>query len=135
MASDRVLINVFLLGVMDPYQGLDRLDHTLRVSNEVSIDIVGGQSGLELSQKPRQMDDLAMRSTHRTQAVIVGEEFREFWLYRGFVVSLMFHDLLRNDLVCLRNQYDCGRSLGIIQRIGDFPQSVEPGFHPFVILP
>ena len=73
-----MLINVFLLGVVDPHQGLDRLDHTLRISNEVSIGIFGRQSGLELSQKTRQMDDLAVRSTHRTQAVIVGEELGEF---------------------------------------------------------
>ena len=31
MASDRVLINVFLLGIVDPHQGLDQLDHTLRI--------------------------------------------------------------------------------------------------------
>ena len=135
MASDRVLINVFLLGVVDPHQGLDRLDHTLRISNEVSIGVFGRQAGLELSKKTRQMDDLAMRSAHRTQAVTVGEELREFWINLGLVVSLMFDDLSRNDLVCLGNQCDRGRALGIVQRIGDFPQPVEPGFHPFVILP
>ena len=31
VACDRVLINVFLLGVVDPHQGLDQLDHTLRI--------------------------------------------------------------------------------------------------------
>ena len=101
MASDRVLINVFLLGVVDPHQGLDQLDHTLRISDEVSIGIFGREAGLKLSQKTRQMDDLAMRSTHRTQAVTVGEELGEFWINLGFVVSLMFDDLSRNDLVCL----------------------------------
>ena len=47
------------------------------------------------------MDDLAVRSTYRTQAVIVGEELGEFWIYFGFVVALMFDDLSRNDFVCL----------------------------------
>ncbi len=101
MANDRVLINVFLLGVVDPHQGLDQLDYTLRVSNEVSIGIVGRQARLELSQKTRQMDNLAMRSTHRTQAVIVGEELREFWINLGLIVLFVFDDLSGDDLVCL----------------------------------
>ena len=33
LASNRVLVNVFLLSIVDPYQGFDRLDHTLRISN------------------------------------------------------------------------------------------------------
>ena len=39
------------------------------------------------------MDDLAMRSTHRTQAVTVGEELCEFRINLGLVVALMFDDL------------------------------------------
>ena len=42
-----------------------------------------------------------MRSTHRTQAVIVSEELGEFGINLGLVVPLMFDDLSRNDFVCL----------------------------------
>ena len=47
------------------------------------------------------MDDLAVRSTHRAQAVTVGEKLGEFWINLGLVVAFMFDDLSRNDLVCL----------------------------------
>ena len=80
------------------------------------------------------MDDLAVRSTHRAQAVIVGEKFGEIRIDLGLVIAFMFDNLARNDLVCLGNQCDCGNSLGIIQRIGDFPQPVECGFKSLVIL-
>lgn len=49
VTSDCVLINVLLLGVVDTDQGLDQLDNTLRVSNEVAISILGGKSARELS--------------------------------------------------------------------------------------
>ena len=47
------------------------------------------------------MDNLAVRSTHCTQAVIVGEEFCEFGIHFRLIFALMFDDLPRNDLVCL----------------------------------
>ena len=101
LAHDRVLINVFLLGVVDPHQGLDRLDHALRISDEISIGIFGSEACLELSQQTRQMDDLAVRPAHCTQAVIVGEESWRVRIDLGLVVSLMFDDLSRDDFVCL----------------------------------
>ena len=95
MASDCVLIDVFFLSVVDPHQGLDRLDHTLRISDQVSIGVLGSKSGPKLSQKTRQMDDLAMGSTHSPQAVIIGEEFCEFGINLGLVLPFMFDDLMR----------------------------------------
>ena len=100
MASRRVFVDVLFLRIVDPHQGLDRLDHALCISNQVSIGIVGCQVRLELSQETRQMDDLAVRSTHRAQAVIVGEKFGEFRIDLGLVLAFMFDNPSRNDL-CL----------------------------------
>ena len=80
------------------------------------------------------MDNLPVGSAHCAQAVIVSEKLCEFRIDLGLILAFMFDDLSRNDCVCLRNQCDCSNSLGIIQRIGNFPQPVEPGFNPFVIL-
>ena len=80
------------------------------------------------------MDNLPVGSAHRTQSMIVGEKPCEFRIDLGLILAFMLHDLSRNDCVCLRNQCDCSNSLGIIQRIGNFPQPIEPGFNPFVIL-
>jgi len=101
MTSDCVLIDVLFLSVVDPHQGLDRLDHTLRVSDEVSIGILGSKSGPKLSQKTRQMDDLAMGPTHSPQPVIIGQEFCKFGINLCLVIPLVFDDLSRNDFVCL----------------------------------
>lgn len=51
MARARVLINVFLLGVVYPHQSLNRLDHTLRISNQISISLLGSEAVLKLPQE------------------------------------------------------------------------------------
>ena len=59
-----MLVNVLLLGVVDPHQGLGELDHTLRIPDQVSIGIFGRAARLKLPRN-RQMDDLAVRPAHR----------------------------------------------------------------------
>ena len=62
MASRRVFVDVLLLRIVYPYQGLDQLDHALCISNQVSICIIGFESIYELSQETRQVDDLSVGS-------------------------------------------------------------------------
>ena len=53
MARRRVFVDVLLLRIVYPYQGLDQLDHALCISNQVSICIIGFKSIYELSQEAR----------------------------------------------------------------------------------
>ena len=96
-----MFVDVFLLGIVDSHQGLDRLDHPLSISDEVAIGFFGSE-GLELPKQTRQMDDLAVGSAHCTQAVAVSEKFGEFRIDAGLVIALMFNDLsVRLIFVCL----------------------------------
>ena len=40
MPRDRVLVDVFFLGVVDAHKGLDRLDHALRVADQIAVGIL-----------------------------------------------------------------------------------------------
>ena len=51
MARARMLINVLFLGVVYPHQGLNRLDHTLRISNQISVGLLGSEAILKLAQE------------------------------------------------------------------------------------
>jgi hypothetical protein len=73
----------------------------LSISDEVSIGFFGREPGLELPQQTRQVDDLAVCSTHCTQTVTVGEKFCEARIDGGLVVEFMFDDLPCNDRVRL----------------------------------
>ena len=67
------------------------------------------------------MDDLTVRAAHSPQAMAVRKKLGQTGIHRTLVVALMFDNLLRDDLVRLRNQRDRGTFCGIIQRVSDLP--------------
>ncbi len=66
-----MLVDIFLLHVVNAHKGLDRLDNPLCVSNEVTISILGLQALRNSRQQSSQMEDLTMRPAHCSQAMPV----------------------------------------------------------------
>ena len=61
------LVDILFLRVVEAHQRLDRLDHPLRVADEIAVDVLRRQAFGEAGEQPREVQDLAMRAAHRRE--------------------------------------------------------------------
>jgi len=69
-----MLINIFLLRIMNSHQSLDRLDDALRIAHKISIDISWSKPFRNTIEQTREMLDFTMGTTHRSKTMRVTKE-------------------------------------------------------------
>ncbi len=59
-----MLVDIFLLGVVNAHKRLDGLDHALRIPNEIAISVLRLKAFRNSRQQPCEVEDLTMRPAH-----------------------------------------------------------------------
>src|SRR5208282_765319 len=71
LRSNGLLIDIFLLGVMDTHERLNCFNDALSVSDQIMVRVLDSESIGEPAQKPCHMYNLAVRSAHCPKPVAV----------------------------------------------------------------
>jgi len=66
-----MLVNVFLLSVVDTHKCVDRFNDTLRISNQIAVYVLRQKTISEPLQETRHVNYLAVRSAHRPQSMMI----------------------------------------------------------------
>jgi hypothetical protein len=64
LRSNRLLVDIFLLGIMDTHERFNPFNDTLGVPDQIMVRILSSEAISKPSQKPRHMYNLAVRSAH-----------------------------------------------------------------------
>jgi len=64
LRSNRLLVDIFLLGIMDTHERFNPFNDTLGVPDQIMVRIMSSEAISKPSQKPRHMYNLAVRSAH-----------------------------------------------------------------------
>lgn len=88
-----MLVDIFLLRVVNAHKGLDRLDDALRIPNEIAISVLRLKALGNPSQQPCKVEDLTMRPAHCGQAMTIMQKLRKTRINSTFIVSLVLNDL------------------------------------------
>lgn len=65
LCSNGLLVDVFLLGIMDAHQRFNSFNDTLSVPDQIMVRILGSEAIGEPPQKSRHVYNLAVSSAHR----------------------------------------------------------------------
>ena len=85
----RVLVDVFLLRIVNAHEGLDRFDDALRVADEVAVRIARREPFGEAAEQTAEMHDLAMGPAHGAKAMAVRKVFGKIGIDLRLVVFLV----------------------------------------------
>ena len=87
-----MLVDIFLLRIVNAHEGLDGLDDALRISNEIAVSVLGLKAFRKPRQQPCEVEDFTMRPAHRGQAMPIMQKLRETRIDATFVVALVFNN-------------------------------------------
>ena len=88
-----MLVDIFLLRVVNAHEGLDGLDDALRIPNEVAICVLRLKAFRNPRQQPCEVEDLTMRPAHCGQAMPIMQKLRKTRINPTFIVALVLNDL------------------------------------------
>ena len=75
----------------------------LSIPDQISIDIGCREAIGQPPQKTSEVDDFPMGSTHRSQAMTIGQKLRHSWIDCAFIFAFMFDNLPADNAIGFEN--------------------------------